>query len=730
MATDPFAGPTAATLARAWRAYRGLNDSPMQRKLRGAHPCLVGAVYWNPQEESRAGLLRELKRIRATGFTFVRFHAIEPRELAPGRYDFGYPDLRMDLAAQAGLKVYPHFHLRRADEKALAAAGLTREQADRLGPTDPRVYAALRLRAQAIVGRYRRHPALAAWPLAGEPPPTPIPLADHADKQRFVAWLKRRHRTPAAVHRAWAIYPHKRPPFVATWDDALNHALRIKAGEGLRLATTGLKHEVYGVMRDLVRFRADQMLDDLRAEVALIREFDREHPIALGNHQLFINNAQLGWDIHASGRLADIHFSSIHLSWHFEQAVGEVDRPVYMQSRMTSDALKGGATSAYETTGGPVQFSGGYGNHMDAGLMRRLMFSYLAAGNEIIAFWDWRWRPGGIESGEYGLLTLSGAVSPWAREAGRVARAMEEYSAELWSAYEKPELALLRSWDTEMVLTVEPRRFAEDEGLSEFSRGNVQQHMRALMGAGRAAINQQVAFEYVTDEEILSGIAGVYPAIYLPGVRSCSDRLLEALLAYVRAGGRLIADVQLGFQDPWGKVRRRGRGTLLERLFGAWIDSIHDARTRPQCVDGLAAEGFYGDIARTGARVVRRFADGRAAVSEATIGRGQAVLIAFDPARMCWRPGRADVEAFLADIYRGPRPRRWWSDAPLVFRRSGAKADHWFFLNDGPARSAVLRVYDRAYRFGRDAVSSKPIDVSGTISVELPERSGVWLRLI
>jgi beta-galactosidase len=105
------------------------------------------------------------------------------------------------------------------------------------------------------------------------------------------------------------------------------------------------------------------------------------------------------------------------------------------------------------------------------------------------------------------------------------------------------------------------------------------------------------------------------------------------------------------------------------------------------------------------------------------------VLLGFDPARQCWRPGQAGHEALLADLYRGDAPRRWWSDAPLVYRRSHPKADHWFLLNDGPARSALLRVWDRQYRAGKDAVSEAALNLSGTIAVELPEYSGVWLRL-
>ena len=734
-----FRGLDEEARREAREAYRKLNDSPMQRRLRAEAPLWVGAVYWNPQEESYEAIRDELKRIRDAGFTFVRFHCIQPRELGPGQYDYRYPDMRLGAAEEVGLKSFPHLQTQAPSPAALAAAGLSAEQAAELGPTDERVAGAILALLAATIGHYRHHPTVLAWGVGGEPHKTPIPLESDLDRRRFLAWLQEHYDSPEQVHRAWLIYPnvgedlfiqHGRGRLrIATWDDAVDLAARVRQPAGVVLATTDLKHEIFGATRDLVRFRCDQTIAHRRACVELVRQVDPDHPICVGNHQLMYNHAQLGWDVFNTARVADLHFTSIHLSWHFEPAFGEVDRPVYMQSRMTADAFKGGATSAFETTGGTVQYSGGYGHHMDAGLMRRLMLSYLAGGNEVIAFWCWRCRPGGLEAGEYALTTLSGRISEWAVEAGRVIGGMRRHVRELWNASEQPELGILRSWDTEMALTLEPRRFDLQDGPSELSSGPAQQHMRALIGASRAAINQQVAFEYVTDEELLAGAAGAYPTIYLPHVRACSDALLEALLAYVEAGGRLIADVQVGFHDPWGKVRPRGQGTLLERLFGGWVDTIHDARTSPQRAGDVQIDaGFYGDLVLTSAQAVRRFANGKPAVSEAVVGRGQSILVAFDAARACHRPGNDPVERMLGDCYRGPWPRRFFSDAPIVARRSTEAADHWFLLNDGAARSAVLRVYDRTYVEVEDVLTGQVRPVTGTISVDLPACSGVWLR--
>ena len=718
--------------AKAWEAYRQLNDSPMQRRLREEAPCLVGAVHWNPQKEGTDDVRYELQRMKDTGFTYVRFHCIGPFDYhcdddADDRLDFTVTDMYVDLAHEVGLIAYPHFAFGKFSASALKQVGLSEDEASSLGPGDDRVQEAVRMRMLPVLEHYRNHPAIGAWPVSGEPNATGIPLRDNIEKKRFIAWLQQRHDSPETLNLAWSIYPQKRKPLVGSWEAAADLLDGVSFENKEQIATTGIsRHELYGAIRDLARFRADQANEWVRLRAQIVRDVDPVRPVFVGNHQFFINNAQLGWDIFESARTGDCHFSSIHISWHFEQVWGELDRPVYMTAKMTNDAFKGGLTSAYETTGGPVQYSGGYGNHMDAGLMRKLMFSYLASGNENIAFWCWRPRPGGIESGEYGLVTLSGKISEWAKEAGKVSRRMQQYAREIWDAYEEPELGVLRSWDSEAICLLEPmRNDLRSDGPTAWSRGSSQQHMRALIGASRVAINSQVAYEYVTERELLEGIACCYPTIYLPHVRACSMALLDTLLAYVEAGGRLVADVQFAFCDQWGKLHKRGKGTILERMFGAWVDAFHDARTRPLSVDGIPARNFYGQIETTAAEVLATFDNGMPAVTQADVGKGQSVLVGFDPARECWLPDNPAMEEKLGALFRGPFERRWECDLPMTFRRSGDGVDHWFLINDGDARKVALDVEDRNYSALTDVMSEEQVDPS---KIDVPAYSGLWLR--
>lgn len=57
---------------RTRQVYRRLNDSPRQRRCRRETPCLAGAMRWNPQGVPARPSRHEMRRVKSTGFSFVR----------------------------------------------------------------------------------------------------------------------------------------------------------------------------------------------------------------------------------------------------------------------------------------------------------------------------------------------------------------------------------------------------------------------------------------------------------------------------------------------------------------------------------------------------------------------------------------------------------------------------------------------------------------------------------
>lgn len=715
------------TREKALAAYRRMNASAMQDQLRARCAFYSAVVYWKPGDYERSALEREFGRMVDAGFTAVRFHTWKPKWDPVSRtIDFAVYEDWLAAAERAGIDVIQHIDLSKPDEAFLSHHGLTVEQWNRDALDTPE----MRQLAEAWMGPllepYVDRSSIIGYELQGEPGPGAGSIDDQDDRRRFVLWLAEQYGTIEALDRAWNIYPDRSKRVVDSFEQALDLLKGFSAEEMISGAHRAQMN--YGAGRDWLRFLTDKSLSRSRVLAEVFRKYDQRHAMLMGSHQLQINPVGLNWDFGRWARIGDQHFCSLHLPWHFELVAGEVDRPVLMQAKQTRDYFKGGWTSAFETIGGAVQYSGGYGVGMTRGLMRRHIVNYLAAGHLAMAFWTWNHRPGGWEAGEYGLTSLSGRLTEWGEEAGRISGAARRFAPELWQADPETQVALLEVWDTDAVLCFEPERHDLADVPGTLAKGTKTQAIRARIGAARALINHHLAYEYLTDAELAEGIAEVYSTIYVPHARAISAETIESLRRYVENGGRLVVDVQFAFMDPWGKLHPKGPESMMERLFGAWVDMIHDSRTSPVLINGRPVEGFYGDLVPTDARTLIRFSDGRPAVTELLVGKGSAVLIGFDAARMCHRPGRSDIELLIADLASGGAGRGWRCTAPIAVRRVTDRADHYFLTNDGPACSCLLETYDRKYRSGLDVIEDQPIDVAGTITIELPEQSAVWVR--
>lgn len=687
---------------------------------------LVAAVYFQPNDIDSDVLLFELKRMRQLGFNAVRFHNALPTEISPGVFDFSRSDLWMEAAREAGIRVILHLEWFEASDALLAHEGLDRESFERAHGEDPRYLAVLQAQYGPVIERYRAHPAMYIWGILGEPDAGPDKLEPEA-RARFGAWLAAKYGTLQALDAAWNVYPDRGKPIVPSFEEAWHALSGLYSEEKISGVNRAMIN--YGAARDFIEFATDHSFSRADVLLRLIRGIDSQHPVAMGAHQLFASQPLLRWNIPRWAKMADLFNTSIHLSWHFELVEGEVDRPVYMQARLTRDADKTGWTSCYETTGGPVQYSGGYGNAMTPGLMRRLMLSYLAAGNVNIGFWTWNARPGGWEAGEYGLIDLAGDLTPWAEEAGRVTRAMQRYLDELWEADDGAAVGILSSWDTDALLCLEPHRHDLD-GPREHSRGTPLQAQRSRIGASRALINAHLPYHYLIPDELGSSLAERYRVIYAPHLRTLDDTLLDRLLRFVEEGGRLIADVPFGFNDPWGKLLKTGAGSKIDQLFGGWITAIHDTRTHPRTLGRLQVHGFYAGLGISDARVLASWEDGEPAILEKTFGSqgGSAVLVGCDLSRQCLKAGNAEAERLLADLVGTGRRQGWRTSAPLAWRRRCAKADHYFLINDGPRATAFIDCFDAEYRSGVDMLTGNLIPTKGSLACELPAASACWLR--
>ena len=688
------------------------------------------AVYWHPWCRRAEDLVGPFAAICDAGFSCIRAHT--PNQVMMPGQDFGpdWADPWVEAAERVGIGVILH-GFDQPTPSLLRGAGVKPTDLERLDADDPRLDALLRSWIDPFVERHRGSERVLAWAGVGEPPAGKPGLTDETDQRQFRAWLEAHHGSAEAVEAAWNLYPDG--TLVHSLDDAVAIAVRCGRGPSPDGAISGVDRAKlnYGAARDVMRFQTDRRLAFAEATTRRIGELDSSRPRFLGTHQLLGNNAQLLWDNPARARIADGHVSSIHLSWHFELVDQEVDRPTLVQAKMTADYAGGNLSAAYETTGGPVQFSGGHGNTMTPGLMRRLCACYVGGGNRGIGFWTWNGRPGGWESGEYAMTTLDGQTTAWGSAAGAFGRVLEEHGAELAAAELRPRVALLEDWDTQAIYCLEPDRQEGFRDPRKLVRGTPQDPRRSLVGWARALLDANVPFRFVAPDAPLDG----YEVAIASNARAIADAEFDRLAAFADAGGRVVADAQFGFLDCWGKVRPTGPGVALDRLFGGWVSQLHDIGTGALALatgeEELPVTGFFADLTPGGAEVSARFTDGRPAAIDIPRGAGSAALLGLEPGRLTLAPGRDAMQAWMIDQLRLGEPA-FASDAPATSWLHGADADHVLIPNGGPAREIRLTRTAGPLTAAADLLGTAPtlaLTDDGAATLTLPAEDAIWLRL-
>ena len=185
-------------------------------------------------------------------------------------------------------------------------------------------------------------------------------------------------------------------------------------------------------------------------------------------------------------------------------------------------------------------------------------------------------------------------------------------------------------------------------------------------------------------------------------------------------------DMPSAWFDDYGALLYSSPGTAFEKLFGTTINEYQfGGINRPYQLDGRELEGFTIDMTPTSAEVTQRYDDGLPAITENKLGKGTAVILGYEASMHCFKPGNTVAEKHLLDqILNGMKPY-FRCDEAIVYRLAADKADHYFLINDGEARSVFLDT-DYSYTRLEDAISGEKLELGAPI--ELERYSGRWVR--
>jgi beta-galactosidase len=184
-------------------------------------------------------------------------------------------------------------------------------------------------------------------------------------------------------------------------------------------------------------------------------------------------------------------------------------------------------------------------------------------------------------------------------------------------------------------------------------------------------------------------------------------------------------DLPGAHMDDFGRIFNTDRGSDFEATFGCMIRDFQYAGNVPCRFEGMPISGFVVDLGLTSASVLASFEDGRPAVTESRLGKGSAVLLGWEASASCFKPGNLPAQEKLVRYALGPFRSPYTCPGAVVYRLAAPRADHYFLINDGPAKSVSLST-DFAYHAATDAVTGEIVAWPGPIVLE--DHGGRWLR--
>jgi len=630
-----------------------------------------GADY-NPEQWPEETWDEDVRLMHEAGVTVATvgvfsWALLEPHE---GRFDFGWLDRVIERLHAAGIRVdlatataspppwlttaYPDTLL--TDEWGHVLSPGSRQHFNPSSATYRRL--SLRL-VRALAERYGHHPALVAWHIGNEfGNDNPRDYGDET-AAAFRRWLQRRYGTIDELNRRWG---------TAFWSQrygSFEEVLPPRATPTFRNPTQVL---------DFDRFGSDVLLENHRAEVAVLRELTPGIPITTNFMGLFKPADYWSW-------IDDVDFIS-------DDAYPDpADPGSWKDAALQRDLMRSfkpdvpwilmeQATSAvnWRPLNAPKL----------PGQMRALSYQAVARGADGVMFFQWRQSRRGGEKFHSGMVPHTGTDSRIWREVVQLGGELRELEALAGSAVQRPAVAIVADWDSwwSIEQAATPARIDYKARLSTWHH--------ALLDLG-------VNADFVSRDSDLSP----YRVVIAPAVFVTRVDTLNTLDRYVRSGGTLLVAAPTGITDEDAALTEGGFLGRLAATLGVHIEELaphgpHDPVTLTGAVEATALEWSEVVHAR-GADVIASFegglADGGPALTRRAVDGGVGWYLAADL-------DDAGVREVLRLVLAGSGVpiRDLPADVELV-RRGGVT----FIINHG-------RLPVELDMYGADALSGRAVD--------------------
>ncbi len=525
----------------------------------------VGADYY-PEHWPKERWARDAELMQEAGFNVVRLAEfgwvlMEPEE---GRFDFDWLDEAIETLAARGVKVilgtptavmpawlartYPETLAMKGDGTRVVwggrknncfSSGTYRLLSERI--------------TRAMAEHYKDHPNVIGWQTDNEFGGTDC-RCDRC-RARFQDWLRRKYGTLDELNRAWGT--HFWGLKVQAWGEITIPDSR--EGEwAISNPSASLDWMRYTSWLN-VEFQADQL--------RIIRDLCPEHQFVTHN---FMGLFQ---DMDYYELAKDLDF----VSWDNYPVFANWEKPgISYGASFAADLMRGLKRKNFwimEQSAGPLGWET-FSRNPRPGEIRKIAYQQLAHGADAQIWFRWRTCTAGREQYWHGLLGHDGKPGRRYQEAARVAKEYAGLADLLAGTTVKSDVAVVYDYDSLWALRFQP-------GFRGNSfQGAVGRYQRALFRAG-------VNVDMVRPGSDLSG----YKLVLTPALHVLPDDLAEQLVAYVEAGGVLLADARTGVKDETNLVHARTLPGLLAPALGIEIqeyESLGDIEYAVQGRDPIA----------------------------------------------------------------------------------------------------------------------------------------------
>lgn len=614
-----------------------------------SHPDFFPVSVWYSGGKARAPMLstitpnsktewkRDLKQIKSLGFntvrTWVEWAHCEPQQ---GEYHFENLKLLCELAQEVELKVIIQMYVDSAPDWVgikFPDALFETQSGDKVHSQAAPGFCTDHAGVREAVSKFYTETAKAAiqypnfhgWDLWSEPHIVNWAYINYVPnvqfcfcpntQARFRHWLQQRYQTLENLNQAW--YRNFKG-----WDDV----------QPPRFGTI----LSYTDFIDWKNFIYEKLAGDLRMRYEAIRRADKTHVIT--SHaavpSIFYSpyNGYGATDDFLMAEQVDFYGISLYPKHNHPARHWELWKFMVAVDFSRSANRKNAGFYVGELQAGKGTIGLQIGNPITPEDHRIWMWSVVAKGARAINIYAYYPMSSGYESGGYGLINLDGTVTERAKNAGQIAKLIDENKTLfLKSTPIEAEIALVYNPLAQMVGG--EQRYSDLDG-----------HQNSLFGYYRFFAEHNIPVDFIHRKDLETDDLSQYKLIIVPYPLMFSQKAADGLKNYVKQGGHAVAEARLAWNDERGFAAQVIPGMGLSVVFGAIetkvkmsekvmmsvLNNSHLVMSKLEKGDALKGAYFAESIEPlkdSQAQVLASLDDGTPSVVASRYGKGETILI-------------------------------------------------------------------------------------------------------